>query len=128
MRPARFDVLFPGSENTIANTHSVPGAYTEEGWALIDDRLGRIGESFSSEEWVIGERVASQQDLVRLAGEVRTMYLDEYVRHWREYLEAAQVSRFRSVTDAARKLPLKDFGNVERTKVPKRTIQSGNML
>jgi type VI secretion system protein ImpL len=104
VRPIEFSALFPGSENTIANTLIVPGAFTEDGWALINDRLGRIGESFSSEEWVLGERVASEQDLVRLAGEVRSMYLDEYVRHWREYLEGTRIARFRSAADAARKL------------------------
>jgi type VI secretion system protein ImpL len=104
VRPIEFNVLFPGSENTIVNTQTVPGAFTEAGWALINDRLGRIGESFSSEEWVLGERVASEQDLVRLAGEVRSMYLEEYVRYWREYLEAARVPRFRSTADAVRKL------------------------
>ncbi len=104
VRPLEYNTLFPGSDNTIVNTHIVPGAFTEKGWELIQDRLGRIGESFSSEEWVLGERVASNQDLVRLAGEVRSMYLEEYVRHWREYLEAARVTRFRSLRDAARKL------------------------
>jgi type VI secretion system protein ImpL len=104
VRPIQFSVLFPGSETTIANTRIVPGAFTEEGWALINDRLGRIGESFSSEEWVLGERVASEQDLVRLAGEVRSMYLDEYVRNWREYLEETRIARSRSASDAARKL------------------------
>lgn len=104
VRPIHFNELFPGSENTLVVAHTVPGAFTEDGWALIEDRLGRIGESFSSEEWVIGERIASQQDLVRLAGEVRSMYLEEYVRHWREYLSEAQVARFASVADATRKL------------------------
>jgi type VI secretion system protein ImpL len=32
------------------------------------------------------------------------MYLEEYVRHWREFLDASQVLRFRSLQDAARKL------------------------
>ncbi len=104
VRPVQFNQLFPGSENTLVDGYSVPGAFTEQGWALINDRLGRIGESFQSEEWVIGERVASQQDLVRLAGEVRSMYLEEYVRHWREFLNAAQVVRYTSVSDASRKL------------------------
>lgn len=104
VRPVQFNVLFPGSENTVVSAHSVPGAFTEQGWALVQDRLGRIGESFQSEQWVIGEQVASQQDLVRLAGEVRSMYLEEYIRHWREFLGTAQVIRFRSVRDAARKL------------------------
>jgi len=104
VRPVQFNQLFPGSENTLVDGYSVPGAFTEQGWELVNDRLGRIGESFQSEEWVIGERVASQQDLVRLAGEVRSMYLEEYVRHWREFLNGAQVVRYGSVRDAARKL------------------------
>ncbi len=104
LRPVQFNMLFPGSDNTLIVSHAVPGAYTEAGWALVEDRLGRISESFQSEEWVIGERVASQQDLVRLAGEVRAMYLEEYVRNWREYLGSARIVRFRSVRDAARKL------------------------
>jgi type VI secretion system protein ImpL len=104
VRPVQFNQLFPGSENTLVDAYSVPGAFTEQGWALVNDRLGRIGESFQSEEWVIGERVASQQDLVRLAGEVRSMYLEEYVRQWREFLSSAQVVRYANVRDAARKL------------------------
>jgi len=94
----------PGASTVLRNTYEVPGAFTEQGWAFVHEQLQNVDQYLAAENWVIGEQALLQQDRVQLVQQLQTDYRTDYVRHWRAFLEAAQVQRFGSVRDAAQKL------------------------
>lgn len=103
--PVRFADEFPESADLVRSDVTIPGAFTAEGWELVNGDLESLGDLFSREEWVLGEgRAVSDQELEQVAAAVRERYRQEYVRHWSEYLSAASVVDFRGADDAAGKL------------------------
>lgn len=100
----QFNQVFPGSARVLVNPYQIPGAFTDPGWQHMQASFGKIDEFFRSEDWVIGEQAAMQQDQLRLAQDLRAMYISEYVDHWRQYLSASSVVRFANSRDASQKL------------------------
>lgn len=100
----QFSRANPGAGAVLRNTYEVPGAFTEGGWQFVSNALENVQRYFAAEDWVIGEQALMQQDRVQIVQELRAQYRADYVRHWREFLEAAQVQRFGNARDAAQKL------------------------
>jgi type VI secretion system protein ImpL len=103
--PVQFHRLHPGTEAVVRNAHVVPPAFTREGWAQVQAALDNVDRLLAREDWVVGERsVVAPQDRTRLAQELRTRYVADYVATWREYLRASSVVAFGGPADGARKL------------------------
>jgi type VI secretion system protein ImpL len=102
--PVEFNRAFQGSSAVLANAYEVPGAFTKGGWAFMQDAFENVDQFFLAEDWVIGEQALLRQDRPRLVRDLRTRYLADYARHWRDYLTSASVVRFTNLRDAAQKL------------------------
>jgi type VI secretion system protein ImpL len=103
--PIQFHRMHPGTEAVVRNTHVVPAAFTRDGWAHVQTALDNVDRLLTREDWVVGERsVVPAQDRARLAQELRTRYVADYVGAWREYLRASSVVAFGGPADAAGKL------------------------
>lgn len=100
----RFAAVFPGSESVVANPYEVSGAYTEGGWASVQESLADIDRLLAGETWVVGEQALSAAERAGLAEEIRNRYVTTYRDQWRQYLQAARVQPLGSPQDAAEKL------------------------
>ncbi|MEW5926256.1 MAG: type VI secretion system membrane subunit TssM [Gemmatimonadota bacterium] len=99
-----FNRSFPGSEAVLRNDYVVPGAFTREGWAFVQENRDAADRLFGGEEWVLGSRAVSPVDRDRLARELRSRYAADYVRHWQAFLEAGTPAGFGGLGDAAGKV------------------------
>ena len=54
--PINFNRQFPGSAQTVVDTHEVPGAFSKGGWAFMKDAIAHADRYFSGEQWVLGDQ------------------------------------------------------------------------
>ena len=99
-----FNRMFPGSAAVVVNNREVPGAFTKNGWAFMQDALKNADRFFGGEEWVLGKQPAARIDPGQLAAQLAERYRKEFIEQWREYLRDTRVVRYRSLSDAAQKL------------------------
>ena len=103
--PVNFNRSIAGSAAVLVDGYEVPGAFTKSGWAFMQTALGNVDRFFAGEPWVMGDQgVVSSVDRARVAQELRTRYVADYLRHWRTFLRSASVVRFGGLADAGRKL------------------------
>jgi type VI secretion system protein ImpL len=95
---------FQAGGGTVRNPYLVPGAFTRDGWTAVRAVLKDVDRLFAREAWVLGEHRVAPQDRVRLAEELRAMYVREYVVRWQEYLRAGVVEVGGGPADAAARL------------------------
>lgn len=104
-QPIRFDELYPAANLALRNPASVPAAFTREGWEQVQETLDNLDALLAREDWVLGGRsTVAPQDRARLAQELRTRYVEEYIAAWRDFLRAGSVAEFGDAADATRKL------------------------
>ena len=94
---ARFTSTF-GGQQVVRNAHVVAGAYTREGWDQVVEKLA--GDLVSDEDWVTAAPVPPPDDIEVLRERLRARYVSDYVRRWREFLEAGAVEGFGDVDRA----------------------------
>ncbi len=99
-----FNQKFPGSAQTVVNTREVAGAYTKAGWAAMQDAIKHADRYFAGEQWVLGDQSAAIGDRAKLESDLQTLYSNDFVAQWRDYLKQTTVVRYDSVPDAAKKL------------------------
>jgi type VI secretion system protein ImpL len=100
----RFSRAFPGASDVLTATHTVPGAFTREGWAYVQENLDNVSELLAQEEWVTGGQAFSEDQLAELSQELEERYVTDYVDHWRRFLASVRLTSYTSVGGAARSL------------------------
>ena len=101
-----FNRLYPGSSSTVVDSHVVPGAFTSKGYAFMKDAIAHPDRYFSGEVWVLGNQAPPSLDRATLTQQLNTTYTTDFQTQWRDFLRAAHVVRYRSLSDAATKLQL----------------------
>ena len=99
-----FHERVPGSEQVMRNDVRVPGAFTREGWAFVQENLDNVGQFFQSDAWVLGDQTISPSDQARLEIDLRRRYTDDYIRTWSDFLARTSILSYGGAPDAARKL------------------------
>ena len=89
----------------MAGSYTVPGSYTLEGFREhVSPAFKSAAEEMSKDDWVMGptktEGGASAADTAKLW----SLYFRDYTDHWRRFLRATQVNRFRQKDDAVNAL------------------------
>jgi len=97
----QFSRKYPGAAGFVTDTYEVPGAFTDRGWASVQDALRHVDEQ--AEDWVVGEQPGGL-DRAQLVHDLRTKYIAEYIARWQAFLGAASVAAYGSPQDGARKL------------------------
>ncbi len=64
--PINFNRQFPGSAQTVVETHEVPGAFSKGGWAFMKDAIAHADRYFSGEHWVLGDYASANIDRAKL--------------------------------------------------------------
>ena len=100
----QFNEARPGSAAVLRTAHAVPGAFTVQGWAVIQRSLDDVETLFAREEWVTGAASVGQADIGRIEEALRARYIAGYIEQWQRFLEGVAVAGFGGAADAASKL------------------------
>jgi type VI secretion system protein ImpL len=100
----RFNQQFPGSAATVVNNYPVQGAFTKNGWAMMQEAVNNPDQFFSAERWVMGDEAFANLDRAKLQEDLRRLYHNDFLSAWREYLRSTNVVRFAGIGDAAARL------------------------
>ncbi len=103
-KKVNFNEQFPGSSAVLVNNVDIPGAFTKEGWAAMQENLAKADKFFGGERWVLGDYAAAKPDVAKLEEQLRARYVTDYIAKWREFMSNTRVVRFASLQDAVRKL------------------------
>ena len=99
----RFNQQNPGSADVIRNNYAVPGAFTKEGYAFMQEAISNPEKFFSGERWVMGDVSFAVTDRAKLQQELAARLHDDFLTKWREYLRETSVVRF-GLSEAGAKL------------------------
>lgn len=68
----------------------VRAAYTRQGWEnTVRDRLEQPLDSLIGQEWVLGRSIEeAEQDREQQVAQLRSLYFDNYIREWKQFLGA----------------------------------------
>jgi type VI secretion system protein ImpL len=102
--PINFNRQFPGSAQTVLETHEVRGAFSKGGWAFMKDAMAHADRYFSGEQWVLGDQSSANIDRAKLEQDLRARYNADFEKEWIAYVKGASVTRYASFKDAAAKL------------------------
>jgi type VI secretion system protein ImpL len=103
VKDLNFNSTFPGSAQDIVDSFPVKGAFTKDGFALMQDAIRHPDRYTSGEEWVL-KSTSPPMDRNALTANLNTAYTRDYIKAWHDYLNKAQVNSFASFKDAADKL------------------------
>lgn len=96
----RFNQKYPGTERSVVNNYKVDGAFTKEGWAMMQDGFKN---PFQGEEWVIGKEASARLDPAKLQTDLQGFYARDFKKAWREFLTSTHVVAFK-IRDAVPRL------------------------
>jgi type VI secretion system protein ImpL len=99
-----FNRIYPGSSQTVVESHVVSGAFTRPGFAFMQSAIQHPSSYFSGEAWVLGDQAPPSLNQAGLTQQLATRYVTDYLSEWRTYLRDASVVRYRNLPDAAAKL------------------------
>lgn len=101
-----FNRLYPGSSAVVVEPHIVPGAFSRNGFAFMQDAILHPDRYFSGEAWVLGDQAPPSLDRTNLTQQLAGRYLADFQNEWRTFLKQASVVRYRGLPDAGQKLQI----------------------
>lgn len=102
--PINFNKQFPGTAQTVVETHEVPGAFSKAGWKYMKNAIAHADRYFNGEQWVLGNASSGQIDRARLEQDLNERYSADLLKEWRAYIQSASVVRYSGLKDASQKL------------------------
>ncbi len=102
----QFNRAFPGSSAAVVDAYQVPGAFTAQGWAAVQNSFANVDKLLAGETWVLGSDTSARVDRAKLRNDLKARYAADYAKQWRTYLSSATVLHFDGLGDAAKKLAL----------------------
>ena len=103
----RFNDKYSGSARYIVDGYEVKGAYTKDGFAVMQDNIQHLDKYFAGEKWVLDQQ-AGPVDTNSLSAQLERRYVTDYIVTWRSYLAAAHFVAFQNWKDADAKLSILD--------------------
>lgn len=97
----RFSEALPAAGEVIDASHTVPGAFTRQGWEFVQHNLDNVDSLLAREEWVTGEQAFSEAKLAELSEELENRYVSDYVSHWRRFIASVRLANYSNVDRAA---------------------------
>lgn len=85
------------SQGVLEGTHTVPGAYTLEGFRdHMKEALEKADEELSKDDWVMGEKAAGGATQATELNKLQEKYFNEYTDQWREFVRSVSVIKYDS--------------------------------
>jgi type VI secretion system protein ImpL len=94
----------------VVNNRDVPGAFTKQGFAWMQNAIKKADQYFGGERWVLGDYAPPIVDRVKVEKDLTDRYTADFIAQWRGYFKNSIVVRYGSLKDAATKL-MKTSGN-----------------
>lgn len=91
-----------GDGGLLEGTVAVPGAYTTEGFKLMDKAILLSAKELSESDWVMSDDKSIIQnvgDISQDANKIREQYFRDYADRWREFVKAVRVKPYKKETD-----------------------------
>jgi type VI secretion system protein ImpL len=101
-----FNRDYSGSEAAVLNRKEVLGAFTKDGWPIVQNGLRNARKLFEGESWVLGPKAAQGIDFASIEPQLRQRYITEYIQQWKDYLVQTRVRPYASLADASIKLKM----------------------
>ncbi len=101
-----FNKMFPGSGQAVINNRDIRGAFSNEGWMLMQEAVRHVDRFMQGEEWVLGPQAFAKLSPAALERELWQRYVADFSGQWRQYLRQSAVVGYAGPADAARKLGL----------------------
>jgi type VI secretion system protein ImpL len=92
-----------GAENPglLEGSYVVQGAYTKQGYALMETAIADAAENLNKDNWVMGD--VAQQVVAQSAdaSRINDRYLRDYADQWRNFVKGVTVRQYKNKDDAA---------------------------
>ncbi len=97
-------ILLRGSSDTtyVQGSYTVPGAYTVEGYPLMQAAIKEAPEKLSEGDWVVGDKTGKAQS--NDEKEIEEKYLRDYADRWRDFVKGIKVRPYKNKEDAEKAL------------------------
>lgn len=103
-QPVNFYREHPDATDLVRLVPEIPGAFTKGGWDFMQNAIVHSDQYFRGEEWVLGGASEAITNRADLDAQLRTMYQDEFIKRWQDFLRTARVAQYGGLDDAVRKL------------------------
>jgi type VI secretion system protein ImpL len=100
----RFAAAHPEAADVLKVTHDVSGAFTADGWRVMDDNMKNAKRFLQGEPWVLGTTTNTNLSAADLEAQLRAMYEKDFIAEWRAVLNNSAVVQAGGYSDAAQKL------------------------
>ena len=99
-----FNRDYPGTDQVVINTQLVPGAFTKDGWAAMQDALQHPQRYRGGEAWVLGDQTKEAPDPQTLVPDLTKTYQSQFVAAWTAFLKASKFRGYKDPADIAPKI------------------------
>ncbi len=102
---ATVDTILAGrSQDTLEGKHTIPGAYTVDGYRkFMKEKILKANEELSKDDWVMGEKVGDAKTQTTEIAKLEQKYLREYTDNWRKLVRETKVVPFDQNQDSMEK-------------------------
>jgi type VI secretion system protein ImpL len=99
-----FNQRYPGSRESVVDSHVVKGAFTRNGFTFMQDAIQHPDRYFKGDTWVLGEQSASSLDPASVTRQISDLYANDYIKEWHAFLIEARVVSCGNMHEAPTKL------------------------
>jgi type VI secretion system protein ImpL len=106
--PARLADIAPNYKQALSSPGEVLAAFTKDGFTFVNSAIKDPSRLALGEPCVLGGMNAGAQLLqgVQVQSDLQNLYIQDYIRHWKAFVDQTSVDPFRSPTDAAKRLEI----------------------
>ncbi len=88
-------ILSGRSKGVLEGTHTIPGAYTLEGYRNhMKDAIANANEELSKDDWVMGDKAGGGESLKKELTNLRNEYFKDYADQWRELIRTTKIIKY----------------------------------
>ncbi len=99
-----FNRMYPDAVRWVRDDRTVRGAFSRNGFDVMDAALKNPAKYAQGERWVLGDTSSQLPDLATLASSLRSTYESDYVAAWTAFVQNAHVTRYGSLDEASAEL------------------------
>ena len=93
-------ILVGESGDSIKGTHTIPGAYTIDGYRrFMKEKIAKANEELGKDDWVMGDKAGDTQTQTAELTKLETRYFNVYTDNWRQLVANAHVALYKKDSD-----------------------------
>ncbi|HLX46007.1 MAG TPA: type VI secretion system membrane subunit TssM [Bryobacteraceae bacterium] len=106
--PARLADIAPNYKQALSSPGEVQAAFSKEGFTFVNSAIKDPSRLTLGEPCVLGGMNAGAQLLqgVQVQTDLQNLYIQDYIRRWKAFVDQTSVDSFRSAADAAKRLEI----------------------